>query len=61
MAMRFTYSALDERQRRLFAATDAIKLGPGGIAYVSHLLGCHRGARRVRLRILASYEDGAAG
>ena len=41
-AMRFTFSALNERQRRLFAATEAIKLGHGGIVYVSHLLGCHR-------------------
>jgi hypothetical protein len=41
-AMRFTFSALNERQRRLFAATEAIKLGHGGIAYVSQLLGCHR-------------------
>jgi hypothetical protein len=41
-AMRFTFSALNERQRRLFAATEAIKLGHGGIAYIAHLLGCHR-------------------
>lgn len=41
-AMRYTFSNLNERQRRLFAATEAIKLGHGGIAYVSFVLGCHR-------------------
>jgi hypothetical protein len=41
-AMRFTFSALNERQRRLFAATEALKLGHGGIAYLAQLLDCHR-------------------
>ena len=41
-AMRFTFSALNERQRRLYAATEALKLGHGGIAYVARLLGCNR-------------------
>jgi hypothetical protein len=41
-AMRFTFSTLNERQRRLYAATEALKLGHGGIAYVADLLGCHR-------------------
>jgi hypothetical protein len=41
-AMRYTFSTLNERQRRLFAATEAIKLGHGGIAYVAQLLDCHR-------------------
>jgi hypothetical protein len=40
--MRYTFSILNERQRRLFAATEALKLGRGGIAYVAQLLNCHR-------------------
>jgi hypothetical protein len=41
-ALRFTFSTLNERQRRLFAATEALKLGHGGIAYIAQLLDCHR-------------------
>ena len=41
-AMRFTFATLNERQRRLYAATEALKLGHGGIAYVAELLDCHR-------------------
>ena len=41
-AMQFTFSALNERHRRIHAATEALKLGHGGIAYIADLLGCHR-------------------
>jgi hypothetical protein len=41
-AMRYTFSTLNEHQRRLYAATEALKLGYGGIAYVAELLDCHR-------------------
>lgn len=41
-AMLLTYSSLNERHRRLYAANEALKLGRGGITYVSHLFGCHR-------------------
>jgi hypothetical protein len=41
-AMRQTFSTLNERQRRLYAAAEALKLGHGGIAYVAQLLDCHR-------------------
>jgi len=41
-AMRYTYSTLNERQRRLFAASEALKLGHGGIAYIAQLVDCHR-------------------
>ncbi len=40
--MRFTYASLNERQRRLYAATEALKLGHGGIAYIAQLFDCHR-------------------
>ncbi len=41
-AMRFTFATLNERQRRFFAATEALKLGHGGIAYIAQLLDTHR-------------------
>lgn len=41
-AMRYVFSTLNERQRRLYAANEALKLGHGGIAYVAQLLDCHR-------------------
>jgi hypothetical protein len=41
-AMQFTFAALNERQRRIYAATEALKLGHGGIGYIAELLGCHR-------------------
>ena len=41
-AMLLTYSSLNERQRRLDAANEALKLGHGGITYITHLFGCHR-------------------
>ena len=34
------YESLGERDRRRYAAIEAAKLGHGGIAYVSQLLGC---------------------
>lgn len=41
-AMRYTFSTRNERQRRLFAASEALKLGHGGIVYIAQLLDCHR-------------------
>jgi hypothetical protein len=41
-AMRLTYNSLNERQRRLYAANEALKLGHGGVNYVAQLFGCHR-------------------
>lgn len=41
-AMRLTFSSLNERQRRLYAAAEARKLGHGGIAYIAQLFDCHR-------------------
>jgi hypothetical protein len=51
-AMRFTFAALNERQRRLYAAAEAIKLGRGGVTYLSQLFDCdrktiHRGVREL--------------
>jgi hypothetical protein len=41
-AMRLAYAHLGERPRRIYAATEALKLGHGGIARVAAVLGCHR-------------------
>jgi len=41
-AMQFTFAALNERQRRIYAATEALKLGHGGIVYIAELFACHR-------------------
>ncbi len=56
-AMLFTYAALNERQRRLYAANEALKLGHGGITYVARLLDCHR---KTVQRGLAELHNGAA-
>ena len=55
-AMLVTYGSLNERQRRLFAATEAIKLGHGGIAYIARLFDCHRKTIRRGLADLQSQE-----
>lgn len=41
-AMLVTYASLNERQRRLYVANEAFKLGHGGITYVARLFDCHR-------------------
>ena len=40
--MRLTFDSLNESQRRIYAANEAMKLGHGGIRYIADLLGCHR-------------------
>ncbi len=39
-AMRRLYDSLGERERRLYAAAEALKLGRGGVATIARLLGC---------------------
>jgi len=34
------YRSLNERDRRRYAAIEAMKLGHGGMAYVSEIVGC---------------------
>ncbi len=41
-AMRLTHASLNERQRRLYAANEALKLGHGGITHIATLFGGHR-------------------
>lgn len=37
-----TYTQLSEKDRRTYAATEALKLPRGGIAYIARLVGCSR-------------------
>lgn len=36
------YRSLSEKDKRRYAAIEALKLGHGGIVYMSQVLGCHR-------------------
>ena len=40
--MKRFYGTLSEKERRRYAGVEAVKLGHGGISYISQLLGCHR-------------------
>ncbi len=39
--MRRYYQSLSEKDRRRYAAIEAVKLGYGGQAYIRRLFGCH--------------------
>jgi hypothetical protein len=41
-SMQQVFHCLGERDRRLYAAVEARKLGHGGIGYIAQLLGCDR-------------------
>ena len=43
MLMQLHYSRLSERDRRQYAALESLKLGSGGITYISELLVVDRG------------------
>ena len=38
--MQSLYGSLSEKDRRRYAAVEAIKVGHGGVAYVARLFGC---------------------
>jgi len=48
------YQSLSEKDRRRYAAIEALKLGHGGISYISKLFGCH--AKPIR-RGVAELQD----
>ena len=48
------FRSLNERDRRRYAAVEAVKLGHGGIDYVSRLLGCDPKTIRQGIRELQS-------
>jgi len=41
-AMQQVFQSLGERDRRIYAAVEACKLGHGGIGYIARLFGCDR-------------------
>lgn len=53
-AMRTLFRSLSERERRLYAAVEAAKLGRGGLAYLAGVLGCDEKTIRRGKRELAS-------
>lgn len=46
------YESLSEKDRRRYAAIEAVKLGYGGQAYICRLLGCHHETLQLGLREL---------
>ncbi len=40
--MLLIYTLYSEKDRRLYAAAEALKLGYGGVSYISRVLGCDR-------------------
>ncbi|KAF5429441.1 Rhodopirellula transposase DDE domain-containing protein, partial [Candidatus Methanophagaceae archaeon] len=42
LKMILVYTLYSEKDRRLYAAAEALKLGYGGISYISRVLGCDR-------------------
>ena len=53
-SMQALFASLSERDRRLYAATEALKLGHGGIYYLAGLLGCSERTIRRGIAELAS-------
>jgi hypothetical protein len=41
-SMQQVFHSLGERDRRIYAAVESLKLGHGGIGYIAQLLGCDR-------------------
>jgi hypothetical protein len=69
-AMSRLFNCLGERERRLYAAAEALKLGHGGLLYLSQLFGCDQKTIRRGIRELLhssflppgrSRKKGAAG
>ena len=68
--MRRLFDSLDERDRRLYAAAEAVQLGRGGLVYWTHLFDCdpktiRRGIRELQEQSCfspgRSRKKGAAG
>ena len=54
------FDSLSERDRRRYAAVEALKLGHGGIDYIARLLGCDPKTIRQGMQDLDQPEDPAA-
>lgn len=59
-AMRRLYDWLSEKDRRRYAAVEALKLGHGGIEYLARLFGCDPKTIRQGMHDLEHAEDPAA-
>lgn len=51
------YDSLSEKDRRRYAAVEALKLGWGGLSYISQLLGCDDEAMQLGKRELEQEEE----
>ena len=59
--LRQYYQSLSEKDRRRFAAVEAIKLGHGGIGYIAQVLGCDPQTVHEGMRELKQLPDDPAG
>ena len=59
--LRQYYRSLSEKDRRRFAALEAIKLGHGGTEYIAHVLGCDAKTIREGMGELKQLPDDPAG
>lgn len=50
------YRSLSEKDRRRYAAIEAVKIGHGGISYMHRVLGCVRGSIRLGIAELSDLE-----
>ena len=55
------YQSLSEKDRRRFAAVEAITLGHGGISYIENVLGCSRKTIRTGMQELKQLPNDTTG
>ena len=60
--MQYFYNSLSEKDKRHYAAVEAIKLGHGGISYIAQLLGCsrqtiHVGVEELKKRLYSKHKE----
>ncbi|MHB8103514.1 MAG: hypothetical protein ACYDEF_15425 [Methanosarcina sp.] len=55
--MKAFYHSLNEKDRRRYAAIEAMKLGHGGQNYISSVLGCHFQTVMVRINEITNGTD----
>jgi len=56
-SMQALFTSLSERDRRRYAATEALKLGHGGICYLASLFGCSERTIRRGIQELAQLPE----
>jgi hypothetical protein len=59
--MQRMFGWLSEKDRRRYAAVEAVKLGHGGVEYIARVLSCDPKTIRQGLKELEQPEDPAAG